>query len=211
MAGDCGAIAPALEMVVREGRPAHLLIAGAGSLSVYPADDCYVTDIQDLDALLRSGPVQVRREPSPWAAGPATGRPLTELRWRAAFCAAEAGLAGSPGASHELLHLRSWPDLPRLPDELLAPLTRICALLWRKPTVGYLVARIVDLPARDTAVLLRVLQAFGHVAGCGPTLAKPGGTAPAAASRVAEEEAEPDPVPSVVTKLWQRLLGLQPA
>lgn len=65
----------------------------------------------------------------------------------------------SPG----LVKLIRWPDLSTMPDELAEPVARICALLWRKSTVSYLIARILDADPRRTAVLLRVLQACGCV------------------------------------------------
>jgi hypothetical protein len=210
MTGNWGAIARALDDVVRFGRPARLLIAGRGTISVYPSQDVVVTDVRDWESLPPTGEVGVRLEPGVWASPPASALSLTHLRWRAAVNALAGERAADGRVSHELLQLQSWPDLPQLPLEFLAPVTRICALLWRKPTVGYLVPRIVGLELEETMVLLHVLRGFGHVSGAAAPDAKPvQGVGAAAAAEQRESEAAE--VPTVVTKLWQRLLGLQPA
>lgn len=210
MTRDGSGIARALDGALALGLPAQLQIAGFGTVSVYPQQDCYVTDIEDWQALYLAGATEVRVDASVWAAGPDAALPLTELRWRALCHDLHRALGDGAVPSPALVQLQSWPDLPRLPEELLAPVARICALLWRKPTVGYLVARTLGLPPGQVAVLLRALQAFGHVevvGECAPRLELTDGAA--AASAQAEPEAAS--VPSVVAKLWQRLMGLQPA
>jgi hypothetical protein len=66
-------------------------------------------------------------------------------------------------SSQRLIHLLFWPNLSRLPAEFVAPVTRICALLWCKPTVCFLVPRVLKTPLQETSALLCVLQEFGHV------------------------------------------------
>lgn len=207
---EWNAVPRALEEALRRRQPAQLRIAGSGTVCLYPDQDCYVSDIQDWEAACVAPAVDVTLAPSAWAAAPATCRPITELRWRALLhCLKQQG--GEPvAARYELLRLQSWPDLPRVPEDLMAPLARICALLWRKPTVAYLVARTLQMPERDTALLLRALRGFGHLAAS--VLAVPSGAeADADTAAAAQNAAAAAPMPSVLAKLWQRLLGAQPA
>lgn len=208
MAGECSAFSGALEAVIRLERPAHLKVSGWGSVSVYPREDCYVTDVQDVQRLCADAAATVLVEASVWSAPPADARPLMELRW----CAAMQDPVNSGGvAAHALVQLQSWPDLPRVPVDLLAPVTRLCALLWRKPTVAYLVPRVLDLPPQQVFVLLRVLQAFGHVAlHGGLAVARETDVPPPPASDMATGR-PPAAGASALAKLWQRLLGAQPA
>lgn len=63
----------------------------------------------------------------------------------------------------ELLRLRRWPSLTRLPPDVdVGLVARVCALLARKPTVGFLVARMLDVPHLRVGPLLARL----HGAGC---------------------------------------------
>lgn len=129
--------------------------------------------------------------------------PLLESRWRAAYQLALDRVPSDMPLGQGLIRLHCWPNLSRLPDELMVPVTRICALLWRKPTVGFLVWRVLDAPQRETCALLSVLQAFGHV------------TAPIQSSErveaTAPERGEALPLArpsnSLVGKLWLRLVG----
>lgn len=64
----------------------------------------------------------------------------------------------------ELLRLRRWPNLTRMPADVDVSLAaRVCALLARKATVGFLVARMLDLPHARVAPLLARLRAAGCI------------------------------------------------
>lgn len=64
----------------------------------------------------------------------------------------------------ELLRLRRWPNLTRMPADVDVGLAaRVCALLGRKATVGFLVARMLDLPHARVAPLLATLRAAGCI------------------------------------------------
>src|SRR5450830_1926279 len=152
--------------------PSVLLVDGRGSISVYPQQHCYVTDIHDWEAVFSSKPDQVKVSPMLWGVPPSGALPLTELHWRAAYHHV-LGRMSSEVPTKELIQLLSWPNLSRLPDELVVPVTRICALLWRKPTVGFLVPRVLEAPVRQTCALLEVLQDFGHVTSPRGVLGRP--------------------------------------
>lgn len=111
----------------------------------------------------------------------------------------------------QLFHLVSWPNLTRLPPETSAPAARICALLWRKRTAGFLIPKVLDLPPEDCLLLLHALKSLGHVA----TLLPPPGPVPgtigprAATGAAGPPDAQEAPRPlggdSLLGKFWRRL------
>lgn len=69
-----------------------------------------------------------------------------------------------------LLRLDSWPNLGAMHGDLVDALKLICALLEKRPMVGFLVARRLKLPVDKTYALLSVLQTKGHVVTVGAEL-----------------------------------------
>jgi hypothetical protein len=66
-----------------------------------------------------------------------------------------------------LLRLESWPNLGNMHGDLVDAMKLICALLEKRPMVGFLVARRLKLPVDKTYALLSVLQTKGHIAAVG--------------------------------------------
>lgn len=80
----------------------------------------------------------------------------------------------------ELLRLRRWPNLARLPPDVdVGLVARICALLGRKPTVGFLVARLLDVPHARVGPLLAGLHAARYIETAGAAAGAPAVAAPA--------------------------------
>lgn len=73
--------------------------------------------------------------------------------------------AGNPHWSPPpgLARLTRWPDLMEVPDELLLPVARISALLWKKPTASHLINRILGGEGNENARTLQMLEALGYV------------------------------------------------
>lgn len=69
-----------------------------------------------------------------------------------------------------LLRLDSWPNLGSMHGDLVDAMKLICALLERRPMVGFLVAHRLNLPVNKTYALLSVLQTKGHVVTVGTKL-----------------------------------------
>lgn len=64
----------------------------------------------------------------------------------------------------QLLYLVSWPDLSQTKDLAeIGNLAKICALLSRKPTVGFMVYRSVDISSADADRILLQLHAQGNI------------------------------------------------
>lgn len=114
----------------------------------------------------------------------------------------------------QLLALVSWPDLTRWPHLEVQSLARICALLSRKPTVGFLVPRVLALPAPQTQTQLLLLYANGclRVVRSDVPLAEPDPTTPEVVEPVRHVGATPVMNTSFLGKLWLRLTSRrQPA
>ncbi len=62
-----------------------------------------------------------------------------------------------------LLRLDTWPNLGHMHGDLVDAMKLICALLEKRPMVGFLVARRLKLPVDKTYALLSVLQTKGHI------------------------------------------------
>lgn len=201
----------ALHHAASQGVPSLFQIDGCGSVSVYPHQHCYVTDIQDWEAAYRSHSGQITIKPVPWGMPPDGALPLMELQWRAAYHGAlrNKQFGVEP---NDLVRLRSWPNLTRLPPELVAPVTQICALLWRKPAVGFLIPRVLEADLTRVGALLEVLQAFGHIRVSRPVSdPQPGASAESDDSgHEAWSSREVNLTQSggtLVGKLWRRLIG----
>lgn len=98
-----------------------------------------------------------------------------------------------------LLRLRRWPSLARLPAGIDVGLAaRICALLGRKPTVGFLVARLLDVPHSHAGPVLAKLYADGYIE---VTRAVTAATGDAPAAATPYSTALPDS--RFIAKLWR--------
>lgn len=105
---------------------------------------------------------------------------------------------------NQVLHLASWPPLSRQWHDAAPHITRICALLARRPSVGALIPVMLDIPPHIVRSLLEALHASGHIY---PAVALATESAPLF-------RAEPEPVlvqthesagASFLSRLWQRL------
>jgi len=65
--------------------------------------------------------------------------------------------------SNQVLHLASWPPLSKQWHDTAPHITRICALLARRPSVGTLIPVLLDIPPHIAHSLLEALHASGHI------------------------------------------------
>jgi hypothetical protein len=151
-----------LKDVLISTMPMQICIDGCGDISVYPKQQRYITNIQDWQAINFRERIGVVVSAMECDEVPEGALPVNKLLWKIAFQNA----CHSPSdtvESNDLIKLASWPDLINLPEDLIAPVTRVCALLWRKPTLVYLVPKVLDASPVQTRAILKVLQQFGHV------------------------------------------------
>lgn len=71
--------------------------------------------------------------------------------------------ASSGEISKQVLHLASWPPLSQQWHDTAPHITRICALLARRPSVGMLIPVMLDIPPHIAHSLLEALHANGHI------------------------------------------------
>jgi hypothetical protein len=69
-----------------------------------------------------------------------------------------------------LIRLDTWPNWGSMHGDLVDAMKLICALLDKRPMVGFLVARRLKLPVDKTYALLSVLQTKGHIVTVGTAL-----------------------------------------
>lgn len=135
-----------------------------------------------------------------------------------------------PIAAHEdirsrLLYVKQWPDLSKEPAMRVGDIARICALLSRKPTVGFFVSREVGIPAGDAEAILNQLHETGCVgifrtssdalkAAHSASVAVPAPHAeadasvpPASAPATSDASAMPSRESSYFKRLWKKLLA----
>jgi hypothetical protein len=103
----------------------------------------------------------------------------------------------------QVLYLASWPSLNLLLSSAAPQITRICALLARRPSVGMLIPVILNLPPHVVHPLLETLYASGYIRSAGPC----------AATSEPPAEAKTEPAPSqeqaselsFVARIWHHL------
>lgn len=103
-----------------------------------------------------------------------------------------------------VLQLASWPPLSDLLLETAPDITRICALLARKPSVGMLIPVILDIPPQVTYSLLDTLYAKGHICAVGSGLVAE--SAPLCQTSSAQSLELPTVTASFLDKIWHRLM-----
>lgn len=106
-----------------------------------------------------------------------------------------------------LVKLREWPDLSAVPEEYIAPVSRICALLWNKPTASHLISRILGGDREETYKALQMLQAFGFIEMFSIHGSEPQHAPAPSAEPVVPETPVKSGLSSFIGKLRQRLLG----
>lgn len=103
-----------------------------------------------------------------------------------------------------LLQLISWPGLPDLLQDTAPNLTRICALLARKPSVGMLIPAMLDMQPQVAYALLESLYAKGHISPVGAVLTSEQAVLPKSES-VSNPEL-PAATVSFLSKVWSCLM-----
>lgn len=104
----------------------------------------------------------------------------------------------------QVLHLASWPSLSELPLDTAPQITRICALLARRPSVGMVIPRMLDISSGMAYSLLKNLYANGHVYPAAGGLSDQAVLSDAQPVQICEPA-----VASFFGKLWQRLVSAE--
>lgn len=194
----------ALDQALQAASCSHIRIGSDASVMIYAKDRCYVANLDRLTSAEDLQRVTIVMQPDlATLTPPPDALPIRKLNWHVALQLQRADNGELP-ISTGLLRLVSWPDLSELPQAIVPPVSRICALLWRKPTAAHLVARILDASPEETALLLRLLLSFGHVQLLAPAFSNERNERPAPEIGVLHHS-RPAASSSLLSKLWRRL------
>lgn len=106
----------------------------------------------------------------------------------------------------QVLHLVSWPSLQHLLGSAAPQITRICALLARRPSVGMLIPVILNIPPHVAHPLLEMLYADGYIRLAGSAAIAPSAPAPRPKAAPVSSEASASDI-SFLARLWQHLIA----
>lgn len=147
--------------VVKSRANTRIVLPGKGEVAIFPARGEYYADIQDMVEFCRTPATEFESilfgEAAPqYAFG--SGRNIKDLLWQAAFHASQGRLA--EGCSkYDVVQLRHWPNLTRLPATPNA--ARICALLTRYPTTIMLVHRMLGIGKEEVYQIYSAAHSAG--------------------------------------------------
>lgn len=206
MSGLVSPLMATLDRALHRDGPTRISIQGHGSISIYPRERTYTTDIHDWDSLPLADASGIQLTACVWATPPDGSMPVCSLQWLAAYHHACQLLEAGP-APRGLAKLRRWPDLSEVPAELTPAVVRICALLWRKPCASTLMPRVLDADAAQTAALLLVLRDLGCVEINTGFADRTDTEGPLAASDASRDGIASTAPARVISRLWQRLRG----
>ena len=192
-----------IDRAIERAQPTQIRVSGFGSISVYPEQRLYASDIKQWESVPFNDGNRLRVGALVWNAPPDTARPIGELQWKAMLYFATTWSVAPPPL--QVVCLRQWPELADIPEEYVPAVVRICALLARRPAAIGLIARLVGMPERVVSGVVEVLMHNGYVAALQTKEADPSGSGSRAAET--QDEPMPDEKPSLAARLWQRLLG----
>ena len=109
------------------------------------------------------------------------------------------------GVQYSVLKLYSWPELSRVPSDLVLDAARVCALLAVRPTSAPLIARLLDLPRERVAHVVELLHLYGHLDGSAMDVRPVEKEEQATLDLIADPT--PTKSPTLLGRLWQKLSG----
>jgi len=200
---------PWLQRALRAPCPIRVEFPDAGYVSVFPRQGRYASNIQDwaTPSLLESDAAEFT--PLLDSTAGQGGQPLDQLHWTLSLQRLQR--QAQPFTFQlSMVRLVSWPSLTHLPEDVLPAVARICALLARKPTAAALIPLTLGLPEAQVFLLIEALRLQGHVQVSGAEPRAEGAINPAVQqvhASAAVEPAERPAGPSLIGKLWQRLVA----
>lgn len=195
-----------LDRALHRDGPTRISIQGHGSISIYPRERSYTTDIHHWDSLPLADASGIQMSACVWATPPDGSMPVSGLQWLTAYHHA-CQLLGAGPPSRGLVKLLRWPDLADVPADLAPAVVRICALLWRKPCASTLMPRVLDADPSQTAALLQVLRDLGCVEINTGFADRVENDASAVAGSATPDGVAGTAPARVISRLWQRLRG----
>lgn len=196
-----------LQRALHASGPTRIDFPDSGYVSVFPEQQLYETNIEDLACLSRWNCEAAQFMPLQEMPAAREVWPLDQLHWTLTL----QRLQSQPQNfefQYSVLRLQSWPSLAYLPEDIVPAVARICALLAHKPTTASLIPLTLGLPEAQVFSLLEVLRLNDHVQvhGLAPSGSAGQAEAIAANAEIASQQASPLER-SLIAKLWQRLVN----
>jgi len=155
-----------------------------------PGAGLYLSEIADPEKFFRLDPDALDARGCPTAPdGPESPRPLPELLWCAAYHAADGSLMQGCGP-HDVIELRQWPNLTRLPHT--REMIMLASMLFKRPASLSFAHRVLRIPQSAAFTFYSAAKAAGLIR-----------TVSALSATTSEPPAE-DSEPSG-KRLWHRL------
>jgi hypothetical protein len=191
--------------------PTRFDFPDSSHVSVFPGQGRYASDIQDWAASSVLMPDMPEFTPLSETAPAEPSLPLIELHWTLTLqrLAQLQRRAQDYDFRFSLVQLVSWPSLTRLPQDIQPAMARLCALLARKPSAASLLPLLLELPETQVFMLIEALRLYGHVQVSGLTSEADSAaraSAPPQPAPVAAQPGQPAAAPSLIAKIWQRLI-----
>lgn len=106
---------------------------------------------------------------------------------------------------HSVIYLVSWPPLTLFPIDDTPHVSRICAMLARRPSTVMFIGHRLDIPFQYVCDLLDKLHLQGHIATCKRVFADNPEVISTEPEPLLTEE-KPSAAASFLSKFWRRLL-----
>jgi len=187
-------------------RPTTVEFPDSGYVTVFPQEQLYATNIQDIECLSDLNSDTAEFSLPQEIPGKPKGQPLNQLHWTLTLQHLHSQ-SQDYEFQYSLLKLQSWPSLAYLPEEIVPSVARICALLARKPTTASLIPLTLGLPEAEVFALIEVLRLNGHLQANGFALPDSVQQEADAQALANASQATSSAEPSFIAKLWQRLAG----
>ena len=105
------------------------------------------------------------------------------------------------GVQYSVIRLYSWPEMPRIRNDMVLDVARVCALLAVRPTGVPLIPRLVGLSKERVSHIVEMLHMHGHLRESPTEQAQPAQTPAVQAAET------PGHGGSILARLWSRLAG----
>jgi hypothetical protein len=183
----------------------HIFLDGVGEVIIDPRRSRYVAFMPDAEAFYLTPAASFQTAPTKTCSFPDfPERDLAELLWTAAHHAS-AGRLPAGYSKYDVVKLRHWPNLSRLPATPGA--MRLCAFLSRRPSALHLARKLAGVDEGEAysfysaALSAGVLELVSRATALSPSEAEPAPEpAPATSRRAADQ--------SMLRLLWSKVSRL---
>lgn len=161
-----------VQQSVASHRDTRIILRGEDEIVIFPERGIYYANVSDMVEFCRAPVAEFETkifDNGTLRYTPGSEKNITDLLWQSAFHASQGRLI--EGCSkYDVVQLRHWPNLTRLPVTPNA--ARICALLTRHPTTIMLVHRVLGIDKEEVCQIYSSAYSTGiaHMVSRSPIL-----------------------------------------